>query len=149
MRPDACAYASSASYILPAICCLTYPTEKAIDAVSKQGAVHPRKAVLLAFAQIAHLDSAGDTRSSKELVIPVKRYRAQHVCCMHEVPILHRRLHLQESMQSLRSLQAPITAHKNPLTLFQESTHLDHRGQFSCGIRVSSFYDSYKYEQPE
>ena len=73
--------------------------------------------MLLALAQTAHLDSAGDTRSSKEFAIPVKRYRAQHVCCVHEVPILHRRLHLQQSVQSLRSLQAPITARANPLTL--------------------------------
>jgi hypothetical protein len=110
--------------------------------------MHPMKAVLLALAQTAHLDSAGDTRSSKELVIPVKRYRAQHVRCVHEVPILHRRLHLQQSVHSLNSLQAPITAHENPLTLFQERTHLDHQGQFLCGIRVSSLSDSYAYEQP-
>ena len=74
--------------------------------------MHPRKAVLQGLAQNAHLDSAGDTRSGKELVIPVKRYRAQHICCMHEVPILHRRLHLQQGMQSSRSLQAVMTAHR-------------------------------------
>ena len=58
---------------------------------------------------LADLDAAGHAGSCKEFVIPIKGDGAQHVSRVHEVSVLHSRLHLQHGQLGAQSSH-PISA---------------------------------------
>ena len=58
---------------------------------------------------LTDLDAAGHASSCKELIIPIEGDGAQHVSRVHEISVLHSRLHLQHRQLGAQSPH-PISA---------------------------------------